>query len=198
MRKPAPRRLIALCAAGALAATAALAAASAAPTSAPAGIDSDLLAGFKARNIGPAGMSGRVAVIDGVSSNPDILYVGAATGGVWKSTNGGLTWAPIFDDQPVHAIGSIAVVQSNPDVVWVGTGEGNVRNSASVGEGIFKSTNGGRTWTRMGLEKTERIYRILVNPRDENEVWACAMGREWGENPERGVFRTTDGGKNWT
>jgi len=193
MRKPAPR-LIALCAAGALAATAALAA----PAASPAAIDSDLLAGFKARNIGPAGMSGRVAAIDGVASNPEILYVGAATGGVWKSTNGGLTWAPIFDDQPVHAIGSIAVVQSNPDVVWVGTGEGNVRNSASVGEGIFKTTDGGRTWNRMGLEKTERIYRILVNPRDENEVWACAMGREWGENPERGVFRTTDGGKTWT
>ena len=175
-----------------------LEAAKAAPTVAAApGIDPDLLAGFKARNIGPAGMSGRVTSIEGLSANPDVLYVGAATGGVWKSTNGGLTFAPIFDDQPVHAIGALAVVQSNPDIVWVGTGEGNVRNSASVGEGIFRSLDGGKTWTRMGLEKTERIYRILIHPRNQDVIWACALGREWGENPERGVFKTTDGGKTW-
>lgn len=190
------RRSLAL----ALVLAASAATAFAAPAKAPAAgaIDPDLLAGFRARNVGPAGMSGRVTSIAGVASNPDVLYVGAATGGVWKSTNAGLTWTPIFDDQPVHAIGALAVVQENPDVVWVGTGEGNVRNSASVGEGIFKSSDGGKTWTRMGLERTERIYRILVSPRDENVVWACALGREWGENPERGVFRTTDGGKSWS
>ncbi|HKV11481.1 MAG TPA: hypothetical protein VJ725_25275 [Thermoanaerobaculia bacterium] len=162
-----------------------------------AAVDPDLLAGMKARSIGPAGMSGRVAAIAAVESNPDLVYVGAASGGVWKSVNGGLTWAPVFDDQPVASIGAVAVFQPNPDVVWVGTGEGNPRNSVSVGNGIYRSLDGGRTWAHLGLEKTERVYRIVLHPENPDVAWVSALGRLWGENPERGVFKTTDGGKTW-
>ncbi len=162
-----------------------------------AGIDTNLLSGLKARSIGPAGMSGRVAAIDAVEANPDVVYVGAATGGVWKSTNGGLTFDPIFDDQPVAAIGSIAIFQANPSIVWVGTGEGNVRNSASVGNGLYRTLDGGKTWKHLGLEGTERIHRIVLDPRNPDVAWVAALGRAWGENPERGVFKTTDGGKSW-
>ncbi len=142
-------------------------------------------------------MSGRVAAIAAVESNPDIVYVGAATGGVWKSENGGLTWKPIFDDQPVAAIGAIAIDRRNPAIVWVGTGEGNVRNSASVGNGIYRSVDGGETWTHLGLDATERIHRIVLHPDNPDIAWVAALGREWGENPERGIFKTTDGGKSW-
>ncbi len=160
-------------------------------------IDPDLFAGLKARSIGPAGMSGRVAAIDAVESNPDIVFVGAATGGVWKSTNGGVTFTPVFDDQPVASIGAIAINQQNPDIVWVGTGEGNVRNSTSVGNGIYKSSDGGTTWAHMGLDASERIHRIVLDPTDPNVAWVAALGHLWGPNPERGVFKTTDGGKTW-
>ena len=162
-----------------------------------AGLDPDLLSGLAPRSIGPAGMSGRVAAIAAVESNPDIVYVGAATGGVWKSENGGITWRPIFDDQPVAAIGAIAIDRRNPAIVWVGTGEGNVRNSASVGNGIYRSADGGETWTHLGLEATERIHRIVLHPDNPDIAWVAALGREWGENPERGVFKTTDGGRSW-
>ncbi len=162
-----------------------------------AGIDTNLLSGLKARSIGPAGMSGRVAAIDAVEANPDVVYAGAATGGVWKSTNGGLTFEPIFDDQPVAAIGSIAIFQANPSILWVGTGEGNVRNSASVGNGVYRSLDGGATWTHLGLEGTERIRHIALDPRNPDIAWVAALGQAWGENPERGVYKTTDGGKSW-
>jgi len=160
-------------------------------------VDPELLAGLKARSIGPASMSGRVAAIDAVQSNPDIVYVGAATGGVWKSVDGGLAFTPIFDDQPVAAIGAVAVFQPSPEIVWVGTGEGNPRNSMSVGNGIYKSIDGGATWQHLGLEKTERIHRIVLHPRDPNIAWVAALGQAWGRNTERGVFKTTDGGKTW-
>jgi photosystem II stability/assembly factor-like uncharacterized protein len=160
-------------------------------------VDPELLAGLKARSIGPASMSGRVASIDAVESNPDIVYVGAATGGVWKSTNGGLSFTPIFDDQPVAAVGAVAIFQPSPEIVWVGTGEGNPRNSMSVGNGVYKSMDGGKTWQHLGLEKTERIHRIVLHPRDPNIAWVAAMGQAWGQNPDRGVFKTTDGGKTW-
>jgi photosystem II stability/assembly factor-like uncharacterized protein len=160
-------------------------------------LDPDLLAGMKARSIGPAGMSGRVAAIDAVESNPDIIYVGAASGGVWKSTDAGLTWEPIFDDQPVASIGAIAIYQANPDIVWVGTGEANTRNSVSVGDGVYRSIDGGKTWTHVGLEKSEHIYRIVLHPTDPNVAWVSALGRLWGENPERGIYKTEDGGKTW-
>jgi hypothetical protein len=161
-------------------------------------IDPALLAGLRVRSIGPAGMSGRIAAIEAVPGDAETAYAGAATGGVWKSVNGGLTWQPVFDDQPVHAIGAIAVHPANPDTVWVGTGEGNVRNSASVGNGVYRSTDGGRTWSHLGLEATERIPRIVLHPRDPNVAWVAALGREWGENPERGIYKTADGGRTWS
>src|SRR5436305_1320312 len=160
-------------------------------------IDPGLLAGLKARSIGPAAMSGRVTAIEGVESAPDTLYVGAAAGGVWKTVNGGLTWNPVFDDQPIASIGAIAVFQKNPDIVWVGTGEGNPRNSASVGNGVYRSGDGGRTWTHLGLDATERVSRIVLDPTDPEVAYVAALGREWGENPERGVFKTADGGRTW-
>jgi photosystem II stability/assembly factor-like uncharacterized protein len=160
-------------------------------------VNPELLAGMKARSIGPASMSGRVAAIDAVESNPDIVYVGAATGGVWKSTNGGLSFTPVFDDQPVAAIGSIAINQASPEIVWVGTGEGNVRNSVSIGNGVYKTIDGGKTWQHLGLEKTERIHRIVLHPTNPNVAWVSALGQAWGQNADRGVFKTEDGGKSW-
>jgi len=166
-----------------------------------AAVDPALLAGMEARSIGPAAMSGRVAAIESSSAHPEIVYVGAATGGVWKSTDGGLTWKPVFDDQPVASIGAIAIDPSNPDTVWVGTGEGNPRNSVSVGNGIYRSLDGGRTWQHLGLEigldKTEHIHDIFVDPTDSRVVYVGALGQVWGENPERGVYKTEDGGQTW-
>jgi photosystem II stability/assembly factor-like uncharacterized protein len=163
----------------------------------PAPFDPDLLAGLRARSIGPAAMSGRVTAVEGVASDPSTLYAGAAAGGVWKSINGGISWNPIFDDQPVASIGAIAVFQKSPDVVWVGTGEGNPRNSASAGNGVYRSLDGGKTWTHLGLDATERISRIVLHPTDPDIAWVAALGREWGENPERGVFLTENGGRSW-
>jgi photosystem II stability/assembly factor-like uncharacterized protein len=160
-------------------------------------LEPDRLAGLKARSIGPAGMSGRITALDAVASDPDVVYAGAATGGLWKSGNAGLTWEPLFDEQPTHAIGAVAIAPSNPDVVWVGTGEGNVRNSVSIGNGVYRSLDGGRTWAHLGLEKTERVSRIAVHPADPDSAWVCATGPEWGEAAERGVFRTADGGRTW-
>lgn len=152
---------------------------------------------IKPRNIGPAGMSGRVTAIDALYTNPDVIWVGGASAGVWKTDNGGATWKPIFDDQPILNIGSIKVQQSNPDVIWVGTGEGNPRNSLNLGEGIFKTLDGGKTWKRMGLEKTRNIHRILIDPTNPNIVYAAAIGNPYGVHPERGVYKTTDGGETW-
>jgi photosystem II stability/assembly factor-like uncharacterized protein len=162
-----------------------------------AAVDPSLLAGMKARAIGPAGMSGRIAVIEGWAKDPDIVWVGSASGGVWKSVNGGMTWEPVFDDQPVASIGALAIDPNNSDVVWVGSGEANPRNSVSIGEGVFKTLDGGRTWQRLGLEKTERVSRIILHPTDPRVAWVAAMGQVWGENPERGVYKTEDGGKTW-
>ena len=161
-------------------------------------LDAKLMEGLKARSIGPAAISGRIAAIDVVASDPNHIVVGAATGGVWISDNGGLTWEPVFDDQPVASIGSIAINQSNPDIIWVGTGEGNVRNSTSIGGGIFKSVDGGKSWKLMGLENSERINRIALHPGNPDIVYVAAMGSLWGPNEERGVYKTTDGGKTWS
>ncbi|RMF59319.1 MAG: hypothetical protein D6743_16520, partial [Calditrichaeota bacterium] len=157
----------------------------------------DKLQGMKARSIGPAGMSGRVTAIDVVLKHPEIIYVGTASGGLWKSTSGGVNWKPVFDDQPVASIGAIAIDQRNPDVVWVGTGEGNPRNSQTSGNGVYKSLDGGKTWKHLGLDKTRVIHRLLIDPFDPDVVYAAALGSAWGENPERGVYKTTDGGKTW-
>lgn len=152
---------------------------------------------MKPRNIGPAGMSGRVTAIDALYSNPETIFVGGASAGVWKTDNGGATWWPIFDDQPLINIGSIKVQQSNPSVIWVGTGEGNPRNSLNLGEGIYKTLDGGKTWKRMGLEKTRNIHRIIIDPTDPNTVYAAAIGNPYGIHSERGVYKTTDGGDTW-
>jgi photosystem II stability/assembly factor-like uncharacterized protein len=150
-----------------------------------------------ARNIGPAGMSGRVASVAVVHADPTRMFVGGATGGVFRSVDGGVTWDPVFDDQPVLGVGAIAVFQPNPDLVWVGTGEGNPRNSAGVGDGLFRSRDGGDTWERVGLEGSERIHRILTHPTDPDVVWVGVMGPAWSDGAIRGVYRTTDGGDSW-
>ncbi|MFA0964027.1 hypothetical protein AB9P05_19625 [Roseivirga sp. BDSF3-8] len=159
-------------------------------------VNSNTFGEIKARQIGPAVMSGRVAAVDAVQDDPRVVYVGAASGGVWKSKNGGVTFKPVFDEH-TQSIGAIAIDQSNPDTVWVGTGEPWTRNSTSVGNGIFKSTDGGEKWTSMGLEETERIARIAIHPEDPNTVYVAALGHLWGANEERGVFKTTDGGQTW-
>ncbi len=155
------------------------------------------LENLKMRNLGPAGMSGRVTAIDVDLSNPEIIYVGTASGGVWKSESGGIRWEPIFDDAPLQSIGALAINQKNTDEIWVGTGEGNPRNSQNSGEGIFKTLDGGKTWKRMGLENTRVLHRIIIDPHNPNIVYAGSQGPAWGTSKERGVFKTTDGGKTW-
>ena len=157
----------------------------------------DLVKNMAPRNIGPGGMSGRVTSIDVVLNNPDVMYVGTASGGLWKSTSGGIKWDPIFEKQVTASIGAIAIQQSNPSVIWVGTGEGNPRNSLNGGYGIFKSLDGGKTWKSMGLEKTRHIHRVIIDPTNPDVVYVGAIGSPWGIHPERGVYKTTDGGKTW-
>jgi photosystem II stability/assembly factor-like uncharacterized protein len=157
----------------------------------------EILKDVKPRNIGPGGMSGRVTAIDVVTSNPDVMYVGTASGGLWKSTSGGIKWNPVFDNEATASIGAVAIQQSNPSVIWVGTGEGNPRNSLNGGYGVYRSLDGGKNWDLMGLEKTRHIHRVIIDPTDPNTVYVGAIGSPWGEHPERGVFKTTDGGKTW-
>jgi photosystem II stability/assembly factor-like uncharacterized protein len=160
-------------------------------------LDPTLLAGLKARSIGPAVCGGRIGAVAGIPGDPTTIWVGAASGGVWKSTDGGVRFTPVFDDQNVTSIGALAIDPRSPDVVWVGTGEGNPRNSASVGRGLYQTRDGGRTWQHLGLERTERIHRILLHPTQPGTAWVAAFGASWGENAERGVFKTTDGGTTW-
>ena len=160
-------------------------------------IDPKLLSGMKARAIGPAASSGRITDIEVVSQQPNIIYVGTAAGGLWKSVNSGLNWQPIFDDQDYASIGAIAINQNNPDEIWVGTGESNVRNSTSYGGGIYHSIDAGKTWQLAGLEKTERISRIIIDPTNPNVVYVAALGGLWSENAERGVYKTEDAGVTW-
>lgn len=160
-------------------------------------LDMEKLKGLKPRAIGPAGMSGRITAIDAVVSNPDIIYAGAASGGVWRSNSGGVTWEPLFDSESTLSIGAIAIQQDNPSVVWVGTGEGNPRNSLNGGDGIYKTLDGGKTWKKMGLEKTRHIHRVIIDPKNPNTVYVGAIGSPWGEHSERGVYKTTDGGATW-
>ncbi|MEM1001250.1 MAG: hypothetical protein AAGH46_01210 [Bacteroidota bacterium] len=157
----------------------------------------DMVKNRTPRNIGPGGMSGRVTSIDVQLSNPDIMYVGTASGGLWKSTSGGIKWEPIFDNEVTASIGAVEIQQSNPSVIWVGTGEGNPRNSLNGGYGVYKSLDGGKSWDLMGLEETRHIHRIIVDPTNPDVVYVGAIGSPWGEHEERGVFKTTDGGKTW-
>ena len=152
---------------------------------------------LKWRNIGPANMAGRVTDIEAFESNPAHVYVAAASGGVWKSVNAGTTWEPIFTQYGTSSIGDIGLFQKDTNLIWVGTGEGCVRNSVSWGDGIYKSTDGGKTFVNMGLRDTYHIARIVTHPTNPDIVYVAAQGHLWGYNPERGVFKTTDGGKTW-
>ena len=158
----------------------------------------ELLKNKTPRNIGPGGMSGRVTSIDVVHSNPDIMFSGTASGGLWKSTSGGIKWTPIFENEATASIGAIAIQQSNPSVIWVGTGEGNPRNSLNGGYGIYKSLDGGKNWLLMGLENTRHIHRVIIHPTNPDIVYAAAIGSPWGEHKERGVYKTINGGETWT
>ena len=158
-------------------------------------ISPDVYNEMKFRYIGPVG--NRATAVVGIPGNPGVYYVGAASGGIFKSTDGGIHWDPIFDDQPVSSIGSLAIAASDPNILWAGTGESFIRSHISVGNGIYKSLDAGKTWKLMGLEKTGRIANVIIDPHNPDIVLACALGHAYGPQPDRGVFRTTDGGKSW-
>jgi len=162
-----------------------------------ANLTESILNGLKWRCIGPANMGGRIDDFAVVERNPDIIYVGTASGGVWKTTNKGVTWEPIFNDQSTSTIGDVTVAPSNPDIIWVGTGEPNNRQSSSWGNGVYRSTDGGNTWKNMGLRDTHHIGRIVIHPTNPDIVYVAGLGHLWGPNKERGLFKTADGGKTW-
>src|SRR5258708_6287255 len=156
----------------------------------------DSLGDLRFRNLGPAVAGGRVAAVAGVPGNPNVIYVGAAGGGVWKSVDGGNSFKPIFEKYPA-SIGAIAVAPSNPSLVWVGTGESNPRNDVMDGHGVYFSADAGNSWRLMGLADVGQISHVVIDPYDPNTVLVAALGHVWAPNSERGVFRTTDGGKTW-
>ena len=161
-------------------------------------LSEDFLKPFNYRSIGPTRQGGRVGAIAVSAQDPYTFYVGTASGGLWKSVNDGITFEPVFDHENVIAIGDVAVAPSNQNIVWVGTGEANLRNYSYWGDGIYKSVDGGKTWTNMGLKESNHIGRIAVHPANPNIVYVAAQGHYFSENPERGVYKTTDGGKTWT
>src|SRR5574340_1027778 len=165
---------------------------------AAAQIDSDTFGGYEARPIGPAVTGGRVADIDAVHEGGKLtIYVGTAAGGVFRSRDNGISFEPVFDKQPVLSIGSVKIDPNDPKTIWVGTGESWTRNSVSVGGGVYRSTDGGDNWQFLGLKDSERIARILVNPKDANMVYVCATGHLWNDNEERALYKSVDGGKHW-
>src|SRR5881409_2631806 len=156
-------------------------------------VDSEAISGLGARNIGSAAMSGRIAALAAVHEGARLtIYVGSASGGVWKSMNGGTTFKPVFDKQPVQSIGAVTIDPKNPKVVWVGTGESWMRNSVSIGDGVYRTGDGGENWTNLGLKNSEHIVKILVDPTETNTVYVCLPGKLWSDSDERGV------GKTWT
>jgi photosystem II stability/assembly factor-like uncharacterized protein len=168
------------------------------PAQPPMKFDAATISGLPVRNIGSATTSGRIAAVDAVTEDGRLtVFVGSASGGVWKSINGGTSFKPVFDRQPVQSIGAVAIDPSNPKTVWVGTGESWVRNSVSIGDGVYKSTDGGENWTNLGLRDSEHIAKILIDPKDSNTVLVCATGHLWDDNQERGVYKTSDGGQTW-
>jgi len=174
--------------------TAVTAAAAAAPAQQP---DTTLWAHLRFRFVGPEG--NRASAITGEPGNPMVVYVGAASGGIWKTEDGGVQWRPVFDSEPAQAIGALAVAPSAHNVVWAGTGETFIiRSLTAIGNGVYKSTDAGRTWNHMGLDSTGRVGRIVIHPTNPDVVYACALGRAFGPAPDRGVYRTTDGGKTWS
>ncbi len=160
-------------------------------------LDSAALQGLTLRNIGPANMSGRFVDIAVVESNPFTFYAASATGGLWRTTDNGVTFKPVFENADVHSIGCVTVHQANPDIIWIGTGERANRQSSSWGDGVYKSTDGGKTWVNMGLRDSHHIGRIVLDPKNPDVVFVAAMGHLWGPNRERGLFKSTDGGRTW-
>lgn len=160
-----------------------------------ADLDAHFFDALQYRHIGPVG--NRVSAVVGVPGDPNIYYFGAASGGVFKTEDGGVHWEPVFDDQPAQSIGALAIDPTNPNVVWAGTGEAHIRSNVSIGNGVYRTTDGGKHWTHMGLEKTGRISRIVIDPRDPDRVFVAALGHLYGPQQERGVYRTTDGGERW-
>src|SRR5262245_31626516 len=156
-----------------------------------------VLASFRFRSIGPASMGGRVDDIEVAPSDPSVIYVGYATGGVFKSDNNGTTFTPVFETYGTASIGDIAIHPTNPNIVYVGTGEANNRQTSSFGDGIYKTTDGGKTFTNVGLKETQTIARIVIDPKNPETVYVASPGHLYGPSPERGVFKTTDGGKTW-
>ena len=159
---------------------------------------SEHLSGLPFRTIGPAAMSGRIVDLAVVESDPDVFYVATSTGGVWKTTNRAVTLTPVFEHENTHSVGAITVHQRDTSIVWVGTGERASRQSSSWGDGVYKSTDGGTTWTHMGLSDSKHIGRIVLHPDNPDIVWVAAMGHLWGPNEERGLYKSTDGGRTWT
>ncbi len=157
----------------------------------------DIFKNLKFRNLGPAAAGGRVSAVVGVPGDPNLYYVGAASGGVWKSINGGITWKPVFEHEKTSSIGAIALAPSNPNFVWVGTGESKIRNDITDGAGVYFSSDAGASWKFMGLGDAGQISSVIVDPKNPDTVFVGAIGHAWGPNQERGVFRTTDGGKTW-
>ena len=165
---------------------------------APVRYDSGTISGLPARNIGSAEMSGRIAAVTAVNDSGRLtVFAASASGGVWKSVNGGTTFKSVFDLPDVQSIGAVAIDPANAKIVWVGTGESWVRNSVSIGDGIYKSIDGGENWKNAGLKDSEHIAKILIDPKDGNVVYACATGHLWDDNDERGVYKTSDGGQTW-
>jgi photosystem II stability/assembly factor-like uncharacterized protein len=167
-------------------------------TAAPIRYDAGLISGLPARNIGSATMSGRISAVDAIDQDGKVtVFVGSASGGVWKSIDQGTTFKPVFDNTDVQSIGAVTIDKSNPKIVWVGTGESWTRNSVSIGDGVYKSTDGGENWSNVGLKDTEHIAKILVDPKNSDNVLVCATGHLWDDSDARGVYKTSDGGKTW-
>ena len=158
--------------------------------------DSAFLSQFRWRSVGPANMAGRVTDVEGIPGTP-VFYVATAAGGIWKSTNSGTTYRPLFQNERVVAMGDLAIAMADTSIVWAGTGEEDSRNSISPGGGVYKSTDGGLTWALMGLEETQVIARIVIHPENPDLVYVAALGHIWGPNEERGLYRTKDGGETW-
>ena len=151
---------------------------------------------MEARHLGPGTMSGRITAIEGVAEDNKTIYVGTAGGGIWKSTNAGASWKPIFDKY-CQSIGALAIDQKNPKVVYAGTGESNMRNSVSIGNGLYKTSDGGDNWIKSGLDSTEHIAKIVINPNNSDIIYVAAPGPLWGDSKHRGLYQSTDGGKTW-
>lgn len=162
----------------------------------PGTVAASLYSGLKWRNVGPF-RAGRVDTVTGVAGRPNEFYLGSVGGGLWKTRNAGRTWKPVFDDQPVSSIGSVAVAQTNPDIVYVGSGENTLRDSVSYGNGVYKSIDGAKTWTHIGLDDTQHIGKVAIDPKNADIVFVAALGHFYGPSQDRGVFRTKDGGKTW-